>query len=147
MMDFMHYMDKIIYNAIFSLNSEALNVVMVTITNLASGIILILIAILSYFVLNNKKIAQHIMLNLSMVFVLNRILKVIFARERPKFVMQLIPESGYSFPSAHTMVGAAFYGFIIYLICKNVKNKKVKIISVTLLSIIIIMIGMLSHFL
>ena len=30
---------------------------------------------------------------------------------------------------------------IIYLICKNVKNKKVKIISVTLLSIIIIMIG------
>lgn len=141
MMDFVHYMDKIIYNTIYSTNSEIMNVVMITITNFSSALILILISIASYFILNNKKIAQHIMLNLAMAFVLNNILKEIFARERPKHVMHLVQENGYSFPSGHTMVGAAFYGLIIYLIYKNVKDKKIKIISVTFLSILILLIG------
>ena len=71
---------------------------------------------------------------------LNNILKFIFKRERPIDLM-LIEESGYSFPSGHTMVATAFYGFIIYLIHKSNYSKKIKIILTSILTILIILIG------
>ena len=39
------------------------------------------------------------------------------------------------------MVSMGFYGFFIYLIYKKVKNKYIKWISISLLSLIIILIG------
>ena len=39
------------------------------------------------------------------------------------------------------MVSMAFYGFIIYLIYKNIENKTIKWSSIILLSILIILIG------
>ena len=48
---------------------------------------------------------------------------------------------GYSFPSGHSMISAAFYGFLIYLIYKKVKNKKLKITLIIVLSILIVSIG------
>ena len=39
------------------------------------------------------------------------------------------------------MVSAAFYGFLIYLIYKNIKNKYLKWGLITLLSCIVILIG------
>ena len=39
------------------------------------------------------------------------------------------------------MISMAFYGFIIYLIYKNIKNKYLKWISIILISILILMIG------
>ena len=39
------------------------------------------------------------------------------------------------------MVSMAFYGYLIYLICKYVKNKDLKWISIVLLSILICSIG------
>lgn len=48
---------------------------------------------------------------------------------------------GYSFPSGHSMVSMAFYGFLIYLIYNNIKNKYIKWILICSLSILIILIG------
>lgn len=45
----------------------------------------------------------------------NAILKRIFTRSRPD-ILQLISESGYSFPSGHATVNAAFYVMLIFLI-------------------------------
>lgn len=39
------------------------------------------------------------------------------------------------------MISAAFYGFLIYLIYKKVKNKKFKITLIIVLSILIVSIG------
>ena len=39
------------------------------------------------------------------------------------------------------MVSMAFYGFLIYLIYKNVENKYLKTASITLLTLLIISIG------
>ena len=39
------------------------------------------------------------------------------------------------------MISAAFYGFLIYLIYKKVKNKKLKITLIIVLSILIVSIG------
>lgn len=67
-------------------------------------------------------------------------LKHIVQRPRPT-EFRIIDETGYSFPSGHSMVSAAFYGFLIYLIYKNVKNKYLKWGIIILLSIIVITIG------
>ena len=55
--------------------------------------------------------------------------------------MQIVQESGYSFPSGHSMVATGFYGFLIYLIYKEVKNKKIKYPLIVFLSILILLIG------
>ena len=71
---------------------------------------------------------------------LNHIFKKIVQRPRPTGY-RLIEEDGYSFPSGHSMISAAFYGFFIYLIFKNVKNKYLKWGSISLLSLLICLIG------
>ena len=62
--------------------------------------------------------------------------------QRPRPIeFRIIDENGYSFPSGHSMVSAAFYGFLIYLIYKNIKNKYLKWGLITILSLLIIFIG------
>ncbi|MCI8519234.1 MAG: phosphatase PAP2 family protein [Clostridia bacterium] len=110
------------------------------ITNFGGGICLILITIISFIVIKNKKIGGAISLNLAIQTILNLTIKNIFQRPRP-IEYRLIEETGYSFPSGHSMASMAFYGFIIYLIYKNIKNKYIKWISIILLSILILAIG------
>lgn len=61
-------------------------------------------------------------------------------RSRPT-EFRIVEETGYSFPSGHSMVSMAFYGYLIYLIYKYVENKYVKWSSIVLLSILICSIG------
>ena len=56
--------------------------------------------------------------------------------------MVMTVERSYSFPSGHSMSSMIFYGLIIYYICKNMKNKKLKSFLVMLLSSIIFFIGL-----
>ena len=67
-------------------------------------------------------------------------LKLIIQRPRPD-EYRIIDASGYSFPSGHSMISMAFYGFIIYLICKYVNNKILKYFLIGLLGSLIILIG------
>lgn len=53
----------------------------------------------------------------------------------------LVQEKGYSFPSGHSFVAVAFYGFLIYLIITSNWNKKVKIVSSLFLTVLILLIG------
>lgn len=110
------------------------------VTNFGGAIILGLITILILILIKNKKIGLSVLINLCSVTVLNLILKSILQRPRPN-EYRIINETGYSFPSGHSMISMAFYGFIIYLIYKNIKNKYLKWISIILLSILILMIG------
>ena len=88
----------------------------------------------------DKKIGVGILINLCTATGLNLILKSLLQRPRPT-EFRIINETGYSFPSGHSMISMAFYGFIIYLIYEKVKNKYIKWTSITLLSILIVMIG------
>ena len=110
------------------------------ITNFGSATVLICISAISLLVVKNKKIGLTISVNLAMASGINFLLKNILQRPRPT-EFRLIDESGYSFPSGHSMVSMAFYGFLIYLIYKYVKNKKLKLILITFLSLLIFSIG------
>lgn len=110
------------------------------ITNFGGAIILIVLAFMLFIFIKNKKIGVSIISNLAIITVLNQLLKRIVQRPRPT-EFRIVEESGYSFPSGHSMVSMAFYGYLIYLIYKYVKNKYLKWISIILLSILICSIG------
>lgn len=128
---------KIIFNIFFSDNSTK---ILKFITNLGSAMFLIVITILLLILIKNKKIGISIILNLLIISGFNVLLKNILHRPRPT-EFRLIEESGYSFPSGHSMNGMAFYGLLIYLIYKNIKNKNLKWSLICLLSILICFIG------
>ena len=90
--------------------------------------------------IKNKKIGVSIFSNLVIVTILNQLLKGILQRPRPT-EYRIIEETGYSFPSGHSMISMAFYGYLIYLIYKYVKNKYIKCISIAVLSLLICTIG------
>lgn len=110
------------------------------ITNFGGAIVLIGSAFTLFIFIKNKKIGVSIISNLAIITVLNQLLKRIVQRPRPT-EFRIVEESGYSFPSGHSMVSMAFYGYLIYLIYKYVKNKYLKWISIILLSILICSIG------
>ena len=66
--------------------------------------------------------------------------KHIVQRERPN-INRLIPEKGYSFPSGHSMMSMAFYGMLIFLIFKYVKNTALKWTLIVILTILLSTIG------
>lgn len=110
------------------------------ITNFGGAIFIAVVAIFLAIIIKNKKIAISILANLVIITGLNQLLKRILQRARPT-EYRIIQETGYSFPSGHSMISMAFYGYLIYLIYKHVKNKYIKWISISLLSILICLIG------
>ena len=110
------------------------------ITNFGGAIFLITLTVILVILIKNKKIGLSIFSNLVIITVLNQLLKRILQRPRPT-EFRIIEETGYSFPSGHSMVSMAFYGYLIYLIYKYVENRYVKWISIVLLSVLICSIG------
>ena len=110
------------------------------ITNFGGAIFLIGLTVLLIILIKNKKIGLSILVNLAIVTGLNQLLKRILQRPRPT-EFRIVEETGYSFPSGHSMVSMAFYGYLIYLIYKYVKNKYIKWSLICLLSCLVILIG------
>ena len=110
------------------------------ITNFGGAIFIIALTALLVIAIKNKKMGLSIFTNLVIITVLNQSLKRILQRPRPT-EYRIIQETGYSFPSGHSMISMAFYGYLIYLIYRYVKNKYIKWISISLLSILICLIG------
>ena len=110
------------------------------ITNLGGAIFLVVLTILLFILIKNKKIGLSIFSNFVIITILNQLLKRILQRPRPT-EYRIIEETGYSFPSGHSMVSMAFYGYLIYLIYNYVKNKYIKWTFIVLLSALICSIG------
>lgn len=110
------------------------------ITNFGGAIFIIALTALLVIAIKNKKMGLSIFTNLVIITVLNQSLKRILQRPRPT-EYRIIQETGYSFPSGHSMISMAFYGYLIYLIYRYVKNKYIKWLSISLLSILICLIG------
>ena len=132
--------DIIGYSIIKSFINSSNTQVMKVITWFGSATCLILLTIILFIVLKNKITGFIIAINLVIVTILNQLLKFVLQRPRPDDY-RLIDESGYSFPSGHSMISMAFYGYLIYLIYKSKFNKYVKIILITIFVFLILFIG------
>ena len=122
---------------LFKYKNDLLTNFMKIITIFGSAYVIVPCCIILLFALKNKKNKILMMSNLVIITLLNQLLKCVFRRLRP--INGIISESGYSFPSGHSMVSMAFYGFLIYLLYKS--NFKYKNIFIGLLIVLILLIG------
>ena len=117
---------------------DVLKNIMYVISILLSPIPMLLMFGIFIILGKDKLISKLVAINTILAVIFNFIFKNIFRRPRP-FEYMLVDVSGYSFPSAHAMVGVAFYGTLLYLNNKFIKDKKLKISINILLWILIIM--------
>lgn len=135
-----HNFDNTIYYLVEKTIHYPVTEIMKIITVLGSAIPILTICIVSFVLFKNKVYGKYISLNLFVIVLLNQTMKHVFQRPRPT-QFRLIDESGYSFPSGHSMVSMAFYGFLLYLVWKKVKNPYAKWGICSLLSLLIFFIG------
>lgn len=133
-------LDNLVHSYILGIRNENLTSILLTITNVSSAYALIVLSILLLIIIKEKKMPLLILLNLICSYVLNAFAKVIFTRPRPEGI-NLIEESGFSYPSGHSMVSMAYYGFIAYLIYKRQTNKVIKTIIIISLLLTILLVG------
>ena len=133
--------DIIGYNLISKfLIRDEITPIMKAITWFGSAYCLISLTLILFITLKNKRVGILVASNVVIITVINQLFKFMLQRPRPT-EFRIINESGYSFPSGHSMVSMAFYGFLAYLIYKNVKNKCIKWISIALLLLLPVLIG------
>ena len=121
-----------------NLMSDGITSVLKVITELGGVAFTVLAGVLIFMFC--KKIRWFVTFDLVGVTLINQVIKHIVRRPRPN-ILRLVEESGYSFPSGHSMVSMTFYGIIIYLVYKNVNDKYLKWLLITLLSLLILAIG------
>ncbi len=132
--------DNTIYKIITYYKNDLLTSIFKFFTFLCSAYFIIITTILIMIFIKNKKTGYYIALNVLLCFLLNQAMKLVFIRERPTLI-NIIEEKGYSFPSGHSMISLAFYGFLAYLIYHSKITKNTKRLLVIPLIILPIIIG------
>ena len=131
--------DLTIYNFIISFKNEFLTNFLKVIT-LFGGEYIILLITFSFLFIKNKKFFLSLFIDMILIVLFNYFLKLIFLRERPIDLM-IINETGYSYPSGHSMVAVSFYGFILFLIWKMNIKKVYKYLFSFVIVLLMILIG------
>lgn len=115
--------DDLFYSKVILLKNDNITQIFKFFTMLGGvvGTVLLIILILCI----NRKKGLYFLINIAVILVLNFILKNIFMRDRP-IDINIITETGYSFPSGHTMTSVASYGLILYYLFNSSINKILK---------------------
>lgn len=132
--------DSAIYNFLIGFRCKGLDIYFKWVTKLANTMTILCIVVLLLIYLEKK---YEIMLGIATIssVVTNTIIKYLIRRPRPLH-LRLITQGGYSFPSGHSMISICVYGFLIYLIYQEVKDKKLKISLIVFFIFLIISIGL-----
>lgn len=136
--------DNKIYQWISTFRTEQLTNILTVITNLGGIVGLFFIALITVivlFILKKRKYGIAVAMNLFISTTTYIIIKNIIQRARPIIDERLIEETGYSFPSGHTTNNVAFYGLLIYLVCKTIKIKWLRNVLYLIFSLIIVTIA------
>ncbi len=133
--------DDYVYKYISIIISPKMTMFLKMITSLGSAITVTTLCVLSFVFLKDKIYGKVMTLNLVIITVINMIIKNIVSRPRPTG-FRIIDETGYSFPSGHSMVSMAFYGLIIFLVYRYVKNNYFKWTLISIFSVLIFLIGL-----
>lgn len=133
--------DDMVFNLVVNLRCEPLTIIFKFFSFLCSFYFVIILTIIIMLFSKDKKVTFYIALNVLFCFFLNQTLKFFFARSRPTEI-NLIVENGYSFPSGHSMLSLAYYGFFVYLILNSNIKRKNKILAIISLALLIFFIGL-----
>lgn len=104
---------------------EWLTPIMQSISELALPVVLIVMLLAVEAFAPGKRPGACAFCNLLLVLALNVLLKEIIHRPRPEG-FRLISETGYSFPSGHSMIAMAFYGLLVWMVWTYEQDRFVK---------------------
>jgi undecaprenyl-diphosphatase len=139
----LHTFDITIIDWVQSFISDKLTKIIEIFTFLGSTKAVIVISILTIILmLFNKKWWETLffIVAVSGSSLFNLLLKLIFQRTRPS-IHPLIIETGYSFPSGHSMVSFVLYGMITYFLVLFYVKRFAKIITILFFSLLVLLIG------
>ncbi|RRJ67285.1 phosphatase PAP2 family protein [Paenibacillus oralis] len=124
--DMLVLIDQAIGDFFFALRTDGLNPIIKAFSNLGttSGFVVAFVIVLAWtlIVLRRGQYAIWLTVSLAGAWLLNKLLKSAYHRERPELWDSLAVPDGYSFPSGNAMISAAFYGFIAILLLRSGRN-------------------------
>ncbi|MEK5465973.1 phosphatase PAP2 family protein [Paenibacillus sp. FSL R7-0210] len=97
-------------------------------SKLAIGISVLTMLILFFALKHRLELALFLWVGLGSQL-LNTLLKLWFHRERPT-IHRLIEQTGYSFPSGHSMAAFSLYGVIAYLLWRHIHNRSERLLLI-----------------
>jgi len=125
--------------------NDTLTSIMKVITYLGSSkgtiILLLLVALVLFVFLGHRKELILLILSVGGVAILNEGLKMLYRRDRPD-LHRIIEETGFSFPSGHSMASFTLYTMITYLLWRHIRSRRGRTVLIILASFMILMIGM-----
>ncbi|MCC6110020.1 MAG: phosphatase PAP2 family protein [Denitrobacterium sp.] len=134
-------LDTLAYTfAVAYLRNDALTPVMESISDIASitSLAVLLLAIVAFAPGRRPGLCATV--NLALVIVLNQAIKFAVARPRPDG-FRLVAETGYSFPSGHSMVAMAFFGLLVWMVWHYGRNRFTRWFGAVGFSAVIALIG------
>jgi undecaprenyl-diphosphatase len=120
--------DDAVYKFVSGFISDGMTRLMKFITFLGSEWSISFLAVMVpalVFILRKKEYYRPGLLmaaNIALGALLNQMLKLVFRRPRPE-VLKLVEETGFSFPSGHSMSSLIFFGFAAYLLIRYGKHR------------------------
>lgn len=137
----MNAFDSAIYNFIASAHNPTFIMFLRICSSFGSALVIVTLLLCLYLLFKDKRLFLHFTFLTTIGLIVSSIVKGILKRPRPSEVFVLSYEDGYSFPNSPVLISTIFYGFIIYLILKNVKKKKLKIVLSILTSLIVLLLA------
>ena len=133
------FFDNSIYNLVRLLDSKFFDAYFIFITKFGNTSTILLVVISIMLLLRNRD-GLLVGISAGVSASVNSLIKHIIRRIRPNG-LRLIKQGGYSFPSGHAMISISVYGVLLYLVITRIKNKYVKILLASILSLLILSIG------
>ena len=122
------------------LRSDFMTPIMEGFTSLSSVAVVLVMALIVSAFAPGRAPGRCVCANVLGALILNQAIKFLIQRPRPDG-FRLATETGYSFPSGHSMISMAFYGLLIWMIWKYEKDNILRHVWCCLFAIIIIMVG------
>lgn len=117
-------LDEVFYNGLIKVKNSYLTNILYVITNIGSTIGVICLLVIMFIIFYKKKAIsnfKYVAVNVGIGALIMKILKDIIKRIRPSW--KWIVQSGFSYPSGHTISAVLLYGTLILLVYKKVHGK------------------------
>ena len=115
--------------------------IMQSISDLAHPVVLVVMLLVIEVFAPGRRPGLCAAVNLVLATLLNLLLKTLIQRPRPEGY-RLVAESGFSFPSGHSMVAMAFYGLLIWMVWRHEKDSLVRRLGVIGFGLVIVLVGL-----
>lgn len=124
-----------------NLRASWLTPIMETVSALATpAVMLVMLLVIAAFA-PGRRPGWCCTVNIVLVTALNAVLKLLVQRPRPDEAIRLVAETGFSFPSGHSMAAMAFFGLIVWLVWHYESDRRQRLLLCAAFALVIASVG------